>query len=54
MLPKTSTCMKTYDGESKWMYFFYQRYYLFIKEKYNHIWNKVTNSIKNDLDYEPT
>ena len=54
MLPKTSTCMKTYDGESKWMYFFYQRYYIFIKEKHNHIWNKVTNSIKNDLDYEPT
>ena len=45
MLPKTSTYVKSYDGQTKWMHFF------FIEdddllEKYNTIWDKVSADIK--------
>ena len=44
MLSKTSAYVKSYDGQTKWMYFL-------IKddnslEKYNTIWNKVTADIR--------
>ena len=34
--------------------FFIKDIIFLLKRKYDHIWNKVTNSIKNALDYEPT
>ena len=50
MLPKTSAYVKGYDGETKWMYFSIEDGDLL--NKYNNIWNKVSNSIKKELDSE--
>ena len=44
ILPKTSSYIKCYDGETKQMYFFNENGKLL--ETYNDIWNKVSNSIK--------
>ena len=49
MLPKISAYVKSHDGEIKWMYFFINDELL---EKYNDIWNTVSNSIKKALDCE--
>ena len=43
-LPKTSSYVKSYDGKTKWMYLFIQGDNLL--EKYNTIWDKVSNDIK--------
>ena len=43
-LPKTSTCVKSYDGQTKWMYFLIEDDDLL--EKYNTIWDKITLDIK--------
>ena len=51
MLPKTSACVKSYDGETKWTYFLIENDDLL--KKYNDIWNKVSNSIKIELDCKP-
>ena len=48
---KMSAYVKSYDGETKWMYFFIEDDELL--EKYNHIWNKITDSINKELDCEP-
>ena len=48
---KASAYVKGYDGETKWMYFFVKDDELL--EKYNSIWNKVNNRIKEKLDCEP-
>ena len=45
MLPKTCPCVKSYDGEYKWMNFFIKDDDLL--KKYKDIWNKDSNSIKN-------
>ena len=50
MLPKTSAYVKGYDGETKWVYFSIEDGDLL--NKYNNIWNKVSNSIKKELDSE--
>ena len=39
MLPKTSAYVKSYDGQTKWMYFLIEGDDLL--EKYNTIWDKV-------------
>ena len=39
MLPKISTYLKSYDGQTKCIYFLIENDGLF--EKYNSIWNKV-------------
>ena len=48
MLPKTRAYVKSYDGQTKWIYFF-----LIedddILEKYNTIWDKVSADIKKNL-----
>ena len=51
MLPKTSAYVKSYDGEAKWMYFFIEVDELL--ETYNGISNRVSNSIKRELDCKP-
>ena len=44
MLPKTSAYAKSYDGQTKWMYFLIEDDDLL--EKYNSIWDKVCANIK--------
>ena len=41
VLPKMSAYVKSYGEETKWIYFFIKDELL---EKYNGIWNKVSNS----------
>lgn len=43
MLLKTSTCIKGYDDETKWMNYFVANDNLFKKD--NYIWNKASNRI---------
>ena len=51
MLPKTSAYVKSYDGQTKWMYLLIEDDDLL--EKYNTIWNKVCADIKIESDSEP-
>ena len=44
MLPKTSAYVKSYNGQTKWMYFLVEVDGLL--EKYNIIWDKVRSNIK--------
>ena len=44
MLTQTSTYVKSYDDETKWMYFLNEDGELL--KKYNKIWNKIRKSIK--------
>ena len=44
MLPKTSVCLKSYDGQTKWIFFFIEDDDLL--EKYNTNWDKVSAHIK--------
>ena len=46
-LHKTSTYVKSYDGQTKWMYFLIEDDYLL--EKYNTIWDRVSYDIKKNL-----
>ena len=50
MLPKTSTYVKSYDGQTKWMYFLIENDDLL--EKYNTIWDKVSADVKKEFDRE--
>ena len=43
MFPKTSACVKSYDGQTNWMYFLNEDDDLW--EKYNTIWDKVSADI---------
>ena len=47
MLPKTNANVKSYDGQTKWMYFLIEDDVLL--EKYNTIWDKVTADIKKEF-----
>ena len=47
MLPKTNAYVKSYDGQTKWMYFLIEDDGLL--EKYNTIWDKVSADIKKNL-----
>ena len=51
MLQKTSAYVKSYDGETKWMYYFIEDVELL--KTYNGIWNRISNSIKKELDCKP-
>ena len=48
MLPKTSAYVKSYDGQTKWMYFFIEDDDLL--EKYSTVWDKVSPDIKKEFD----
>ena len=48
MPPKTSTHVKNYDGETKWMYFL-AKVNDFRLKKYNTIWDKVCLVLKKKL-----
>ena len=48
MLPKTTAYVKSYDGQTDWMYFLIKGDDLL--EKYNTIWNKVSADIKKEFD----
>ena len=50
MLPKTSAYVKIYDKETKRIHFFVIDEELL--GKYNGFWNRVSNSIKKELDCE--
>ena len=47
MLPKTRVYVKTYDGQTKLMYFLIENND--ILKKYNTIWDKVSLDIKKSL-----
>ena len=47
MLPKTSAYVKSYDGQTKRVYFLIEDYDLL--KKYNTIWDKVSADIKKKL-----
>ena len=51
MLPKTNAYVKSYDGQTKWMYFLNENDNLL--EKYDTIWDKVSADIKKEFDIEP-
>ena len=51
ILPKTSVYIKSYDGQTKWMYFLIEDDGLL--EKYNTIWDKVSTDTKKEFDSEP-
>ena len=50
MLPETSVNVKTYDGQTKWMYFFIENDNLL--EKYNTILDKLSADIKKSFHGE--
>ena len=49
MLPKTRACVKSYDGQTKWILIEYND----LVEKHNTIWDKVSADIKKEFDSEP-
>ena len=51
MFPKTNAYLKSCDGETKWKCFSIEDDELL--EKQDGIWNKVSNSMKNELCCEP-
>ena len=51
MIPKTSACVKSNDGQTKWMYFLIEDDELL--EKYNTIWDKVGADIRKEFDSKP-
>ena len=51
MLPKTSTYIKKYDGQTIWIYFFIDDDDLL--EKYNTFQDKVSADIKKEFDNKP-
>ena len=48
MIPKTNAYVKSYDGQTKWMYFFIEDDDLL--KRYNTIWDKVSTDIKKEFD----
>ena len=51
MLSKTSPYVKSYDGQTKWMYFSIDDDEFL--GKYNTVWDKVSADIKKEFDSEP-
>ena len=51
MLLETSAYVKSYDGQTKWMYFLIEDYDFL--GKYDTIWDKVSADIKEEFDSEP-
>ena len=51
MLPKISASVKSYNGQTKWLYFFIEDDDLL--EKYNTIWDKVSSEpVYNNFFFE--
>ena len=50
ILLKTNAYVKSYDGETKWMYFLIENEELL--KKYNEIWNDINNTINEEFDSE--
>ena len=50
MLPKKSACVKSYDGQTKWVYFLTENDDLL--EKYT-IWDEIRADIKKEFDSAP-
>ena len=51
IIPKISAYLKSYDGQTKWMYFLIEDDDLL--EKYNTIWDKISANMKKEFDIEP-
>ena len=51
MLSKTSTYLKSYDRQTKWMHFLIEDDKLL--KNYNTLWDKVSSDIKKEFDSEP-
>ena len=51
ILPKSSAYVRSYDGQTKWMYFLIEDDDLL--RKYNTIWDKVSTDMKKEFDSEP-
>ena len=51
IIPKTSPYVKSYDRQTKWMYFLIKDDDLL--EKYKTIWDKVSADIKKESDSDP-
>ena len=51
MLPKAITYVKSYGGQTKWMYFLIEDDELL--EKQNTIWDKVSADLKKEFDSDP-
>ena len=51
MIPKTSAYVKSYNGQTKWIYFLIEDVNLI--EKCNTIWDKVSAGIKKEFDSKP-
>ena len=51
MLPKTSANVRTYDGQTKWMYFLIENNDFL--EKYSTIWDNIGSDIKIEFDSKP-
>ena len=52
MLPKTSAYVKSYDGQTKWMYFLIEDDDLLKKYSKYSIWDKFSTDIKKEFDSE--
>ena len=52
VLPKTRAYVKSYNGETKWMYFLIEDEKLL--KTFNDFWNKDSNSIKKTLIANPS
>ena len=50
ILPKTSACVKSYDGQTNWVYFLIKDDDLL--EKYYTNWDNVSAEIKKEFDSE--
>ena len=51
ILPKTSTYVKGFDGQTRWVYFLIEDDDLL--EKYHATWDKVSSDLKEGFDSEP-
>ena len=52
MFPKPSAYVKIYNGETEWIYISFIEDNELL-ETYKGIWNKISNSIKKEIDCEP-
>ena len=52
MFSKMRAYVKSYDGQTNWMYFLIEHDYLL--EKYSTNWDKVSSDIKRESDSEPS
>ena len=50
MLPEISAYVKTYDGQTKWIYFLFKDDVLL--EKYKDVWDNVSANVKKEFDSE--